>query len=300
MEPWYVARKDGAEAVTLYHASAEMLFATLADNSIDLIVTSPPYCMGMEYEKSTSADDFLREHKKIFPEVSRVLKPGGSACWQVGHHVRNGIVTPLDALVYIAAREAPELVLRNRIVWTFGHGLHAPTRFSGRHETIMWFTKGNDYTFNLDDVRVPQKYPGKRHYKGEKKGKFSGNPLGKNPSDVWDIPNVKARHVEKTSHPCQFPIALPRRLIRALTKFGDIVFDPYLGSGSSGVAAVLEGRRFIGNDITSKYLQIARRRIVAAVKGDALVRSDAPPREPKPREAVAKMPAEFKLARSRG
>jgi adenine-specific DNA-methyltransferase len=297
IEPWHVSKSEKKEAAQLFKCSAEFLLATLSDNSVDLIITSPPYCMGMEYEKSTSADDFLRDHKKIFPEIERVLKKGGSVCWQVGHHVDRGVVTPLDALVYIAAQEAPKLVLRNRIVWTFGHGLHSPTRFSGRHETILWFTKGEGYTFKLDRVRVPQKYPGKRHYKGDKKGKFSGNPLGKNQSDVWDIPNVKAKHVEKTGHPCQFPVAIPQRLILALTKRNALVMDPYMGSGSTAVAAMLEKRRFLGGDIKEKYLKIAKHRIAAALAGKAIVRADLPPRIPQKNEAVSKLPAHFKKAR---
>ena len=80
-----------------------------------------------------------------------------------------------------------KLFLRNRIIWTFGHGLNSDCRFSGRHEVILWFTKGKDYTFNLDSVRVHQKYPGKKSYKGKNTGKFSGNNIGKHPYDVWDI-----------------------------------------------------------------------------------------------------------------
>lgn len=111
--------------------------------------------------------------------------------------VVNANVIPLDFLVYEIFTSKNDnfkhpLILRNRIIWTFGHGLNSTQRFSGRHETILWFTKGHDYEFNLDSVRIPQKYPGKRFYKGEHKGELSGNPLGKNPSDVWDIPNVKA------------------------------------------------------------------------------------------------------------
>jgi adenine-specific DNA-methyltransferase len=88
------------------------------------------------------------------------------------------------------------LKLRNRIVWTFGHGLHCQKRFSGRHETILWFTKSDDYKFKLDPVRVPSKYPFKKYFKGPNKGRISSNPLGKNPADVWDIPNVKANRAE--------------------------------------------------------------------------------------------------------
>src|ERR1043166_696867 len=306
VEPWYVAKKGQKSVAQLFHTSAEVLLAAQPDNSIDLIVTSPPYCMGMEYDKYTTTDDFLREHRAILPEVARVLKPGGSACWQVGHHVKEGVVTPLDILVYIAAQDVPELVLRNRIVWTFGHGLHAPNRFSGRHETVMWFSKGANYTFNLDDVRVPQKYPGKRHYKGDKKGQFSGNPLGKNPSDVWrfaeegdvwDIPNVKARHIEKTQHPCQFPVALVRRIVLALSNPNDLVLDPYMGSGSSAAAALLEERRFTGCDLEGRYLRIAAKRLEAALAGKLTVRRDTPPQQPVKSQAVAVLPARWRSLR---
>ena len=107
---------------------------------------------------------------------------------------------------------------------------------------MLWFTKTDSYTFNLDSVRVPSKYPGKTNYKpGKHYGLPSGNPLGKNPSDIWkivqrdwesalwNIPNVKANHPEKTIHPCQFPIELVERCVLALTNKGDRVLDPFSG-----------------------------------------------------------------------
>jgi adenine-specific DNA-methyltransferase len=127
----------------------------------------------------------------------RLLHPRGSICWQVGNHVDDGEVVPLDIVLYPIFKEHG-LKLRNRIVWHFEHGLHCTKRLSGRYETILWFTKSNDYTFNLDPIRVPSKYPGKKHFKGPRAGQLSGNPLGKNPSDVWIFPNVKNNHVEKT------------------------------------------------------------------------------------------------------
>jgi adenine-specific DNA-methyltransferase len=250
--------------------------------------------MGKEYEKSLNVADFISAHEALAPLLVRCLRSGGSLCWQIGHHVRNSVVIPLDALVYPIFAAENKLSLRNRIVWTFGHGVHASNRFSGRHETILWFTKGADYHFNLNAVRVPQKYPGKRHYKGPKKGEFSGNPHGKNPSDVWEIPNVKSRHVEKTGHPCQFPVALVQRLIRALSERGDVVMDPFMGSGTSAVAAALEGRRFIGCEIQPKYLEIARFRAQQAANGVAQYRPlERPIYIPDDREAVARRPAHF-------
>ncbi len=182
-----------------------------------LIVTSPPYNMGKVYETPRDPAKYFQSVLPIACELVRLMAPTGSLCWQVGNYVAKGELYPLDIFYYDMFKKLG-LKLRNRIVWYFAHGLHAKTRLSGRYEVILWFTKGDDYTFNLDNVRTPAKYPGKRHYKGAKQGQPSGNPLGKNPSDVWpvvaqdwengiwDIPNVKANHPEKTEHPCQYPI----------------------------------------------------------------------------------------------
>ncbi len=233
---------------------------TLKGGSMNLIVTSPPYNLGKEYEKRTSLDIYIESQAAAIAEAVRLLHPSGSICWQVGNHVDDGEVFPLDVILYRIFKDHG-LKLRNRIIWTFGHGLHCQKRFSGRHETILWFTKNNEYTFNLDPVRIPSKYPDKKHFKGPNKGQMSGNPLGKNPSDVWDIPNVKSNHVEKTAHPCQFPIGLVERLFVSLTNLGDYVLDPYLGVGSSAIAALKNGRNAYGCDITSEYIDIALERV---------------------------------------
>jgi len=202
----------------------------------------------------------------IISELVRILRPGGSICWQVGNGVRRGEVIPLDALYYPIFK-SNGLSLRNRIVWSFGHGLHAQRRFSGRHETILWFTKGDEYVFNLDSVRVPAKYPKKKHYKGPNKGRLSGNPLGKNPGDVWEIINIKALHPEKTDHPCQFPVALVDRLIKSLSNPGDIVVDPFLGSGTTLIAASINGRKGVGIEISQKYIKISKQRMKDFIRG---------------------------------
>lgn len=289
--------------ITLYNGDSLKLLKQIPSESVDIIITSPPYCIGKEYEDpQNDIESFKSEHKRIFPDIYRVLKPGGSICWQVGYHINDASVFPLDFFVYDIFIEGSKekeypLLLRNRIIWTFGHGLNSSKRFSGRHETILWFTKGKNNNFDLDSIRVPQKYPGKRSYKGPNKGELSGNILGKNPSDVWDIPNVKAQHLEKTEHPCQFPVAIPRRLIKALAPVNGLVLDPYSGSGTSGVAAVLENRRFVGAEILPQYYDIAIERINAAERGEAKVREDAPVAEPNLNSSVAKLPEEFAKAR---
>jgi adenine-specific DNA-methyltransferase len=232
----------------------------LPDGMMHLIVTSPPYNIGKRYERRSPLDAYIQDQAQVIAECVRLLSPRGSLCWQVGNHVDNGEVVPLDIRLYPFFKELG-LKLRNRIIWHFEHGLHCSQRFSGRYETILWFTKGDDYTFNLDPVRVPSKYPNKRHFKGPRAGQLSGNPLGKNPSDVWVIPNVKHNHVEKTIHPCQFPVELIDRLVLSMTDEGDNVFDPYMGVGSSIIAAIKNGRTGYGCDIDEEYVDVAWERV---------------------------------------
>lgn len=243
----------------------------LKSRSVKLIVTSPPYNIGKVYEARSPLESYIQAQAKSIAECVRLLHPKGSICWQVGNHVQDGEIFPLDIVLYPIFREHG-LKLRNRIVWHFEHGLHCSKRLSGRYETILWFTKGDDYTFNLDPIRVPSKYPSKKYFKGPKAGQLSCNPLGKNPSDVWIFPNVKNNHVEKTIHPCQFPVELVERLVLALTSEGDAVFDPYMGVGSTIVAALKHGRVGYGCDIVPEYVDIAWSRVSALQAGQLRTR----------------------------
>ena len=287
----------------LFFGDCMRLLSKISDESVSLVLTSPPYCMKKAYEDSKADIKFFKmQNRKVLKQSVRVLKRGGSLCWQVGYHVKNSSIIPLDYLIYQLVedinKDKPEeekMVLRNRIIWSFGHGLNADKRMSGRHEVILWFTKGNDYCFDLDAIRVPQKYPGKKFPKGHpKEGTYSGNPLGKNPTDVWEIPNVKGKHPEKEDHPCQFPMAIPLRLIKALTKEGDIVVDPFMGSGTTGAACELTDRCFFGADIHEEYLTIAARRIIEAKSGELRYRPDVPVVEPNIKDPVAQKPKSFK------
>ena len=234
--------------------------STFPSDSMKLIVTSPPYNIGKSYESRSPLAEYVKAQAKVIAECVRLLSPTGSLCWQVGNHVHKGEIFPLDMILYPVFQEHG-LKLRNRIMWHFEHGLHCSKRLSGRHETILWLTKGDDYTFQLDPIRVPSKYPGKKYFKGPKVGQLSCNPLGKNPGDVWIFPNVKSNHVEKTSHPCQFPIELVERLVLSLTEPGDAVFDPYMGVGSSVVAALKHERKGYGCDVVQEFVNIAWDRV---------------------------------------
>jgi adenine-specific DNA-methyltransferase len=267
--------------VTLFHGDCLDLLRQIPSNSAQLVITSPPYNVGKAYEKRKSIEKYVELQREVIAESVRVTCQGGSICWQVGHHV-NGYqqVIPLDLLLNPIFQEhaGPNGIrLRNRIIWHFEHGLHCKHRFSGRHETILWYTKGEKYSFNLDYVRVPQKYPGKRAHKGPKRGQYTGHPLGKNPGDVWIFPNVKSNHIEKTEHPCQFPVELPERLILALTNPGDLVVDPFIGVGTTAVAAILNGRNVAGSDVILKYVEVARKRIIDAARGNLRYRRSNTP-----------------------
>jgi adenine-specific DNA-methyltransferase len=307
--------EDRREVTDRYTKSADIVFALgdsreilsqCPDGFASLIITSPPYNIGKEYESQTRLDHYLGQLEPILNELVRVLSPQGSLCWQVGNYVDNSEVFPLDIYFYPLFKKLG-LRLRNRIIWTFEHGLHCSVRFSGRYETLLWFTKTDDYTFNLDAVRVPSKYPGKTNFRpGPKYGLPSGNPLGKNPSDVWklmvkewetglwSIPNVKANHPEKTIHPCQFPIELVERCVLSLTSEGDWVLDPFSGVGSALLAAVRHNRRAMGCERESKYIDEAKRRMNMLFSGQLPYRPlGKPVYQPTGREKVSQIPQQW-------
>lgn len=293
-------------SIVVYPGDAAEFVKQIPGDSIALIITSPPYNLGKDYETRVSIEQYLAGQEALIQELVRVLRWDGSICWQVGNYVQDGEVFPLD-IYYYGIFKRLGLYLRNRIIWHFGHGLHASKRFSGRYETLLWFTKGKQYIFNLDPVRVPSKYPGKRHYKGPNIGKPSGNPNGKNPSDVWslllqeweealwDIPNVKSNHPEKTIHPCQFPVELVERCVLALTNEDDWVLDPYAGVGTSLIGAVAHNRHAAGSERDRTYLKIAHERLQAYFRGDLKLRPmGRPVHQPSGREKIVQVPQEWR------
>lgn len=278
----------------VFAMDVEQLLDSLPEKPIfDLVVTSPPYNIGKEYEKKTDLKKYIEWQERIIRKIYVRLKDAGSICWQVGNYVDNGTIIPLD-FEFAPIFKNLDMQLRNRIIWHFGHGLHSKKRFSGRYEVVLWYTKTDQYTFNLDPVRIPSKYPGKRSFKGPHKGELSGNPLGKNPEDVWDIPNVKSNHVEKTSHPCQFPVGLIERLVLAMTNQGELVFDPFAGVSSSGVAAIIHGRRFWGCEVVDEYVKISCERLQQSIEGSVKYRPFDKPIYDAKQSNLSKAPEEWK------
>ena len=213
--------------------------AELRNERMKLIVTSPPYNLGKEYlnreHRSTLTS---KSQERVIRECVRLLHPKGSICWQVGNYVENEQIIPLDTIRYPDVR-AQGLVTP---LWeSFGISATAFIAPSGSRADTRPLTGGRR---SMITNRISTRYgcrqniPAKNISIGPNIGKLSGNPKGMNPSDVWTFPNVKSNHPEKTIHPCQFPVELVERLVVSMTDEGDAVFDPYMGVGSSSIAAL--------------------------------------------------------------
>jgi adenine-specific DNA-methyltransferase len=311
-----MARTKKSQMISLAESAivqgdALALLDRVPDESVKLILTSPPYNIGKSYERGmfSSLDQYSEWMRELVEKLMKKVRPDGSICWQVGNHVADGALTPLDMLFFPMFAEHG-CKLRNRIVWTFNFGLHAQRRFSGRYETLLWFSRSDNYTFNLDPIRVEQLYPGKRHSKskGDRAGRPSGNPEGKNPSDfwtfdpdgafvttpVWDIPNVKANHLEKAGHPCQFPSELADRCVLAMSNEGDVILDPFVGTGTSVICAEGRGRIGVGFELDNAHADMAEQRLKKFRNGELPLRlAGKAPVAPNLADKVARRPIEW-------
>lgn len=237
----------------------------IPDDSAALIITSPPYNIGKSYGNSPSSDSmrhlfYIGWLYQIISECSRILKPGGTLILQVGAtRDETQTLIPIDSLLIDPAKKAG-LGFISRIAWVIPHGLTPKRRLAERYETAMVFSKGEQTTFNPSAARIPQKQPGKRAFKGPNKGKLSGHPLGAHPTNVWNIPAIGHNNPEQTDHPAQFPLELAKRAIMLYSMPGDIVIDPFSGSGTTHAACIQTGRTFSGADLYYEDTRSARLR----------------------------------------
>lgn len=226
----------------------------------DLIVTSPPYNIGKEYEKNLPIDEYIKWTKEWVNAVYSVTKPEGAFLFNLGYvsYSSKAKAIPLPYLIW----NVVPFFLIQEIVWNYGAGVAGRKFLSPRNEKWLWYVKDeHQYTFNLDDIRDPDvKYP-----KQKKNGKLRCNTLGKNPSDVWQIAKVTSgtdrSSPERTSHPAQFPTDLIDRVIKGFSNPGDLILDPFMGSGSTAVSAIKNGRKSVGFEIREDYCEIIARRI---------------------------------------
>lgn len=250
--------------VALYRGDCLDFLRRIPDGCVDLTVTSPPYNIGKEYEEPLDLPHYLDWCAAWVREVHRVTKPGGAFWLNLGYLEVDGRGRAVP-IPYLLWDRVPFFLLQE-VVWQYGAGVASRLAFSPRNEKFLWYVRDPErYTFNLDAVRDPDvKYPNQK-----KNGKLKCNPLGKNPGDVWYFPKVTSgtnrASKERTPHPAQFPIAVIDRIIKACSNPGDVVLDPFMGSGSTAEAAIANDRRCIGFELRADYIDIAAQRLRSAL-----------------------------------
>jgi len=242
----------------LYNADNSDVLKELSNNNIkvDLTVTSPPYNIGKEYEKNMDIKDYIEWCKKWIGSVYNVSNDNGSFWLNVGYlNVENiGKAVPISYLLW----DKTDFYLMQEIVWKYGAGVTAKNFFAPRNEKFLFYIKNkNNYIFNLDTVRDKNvKYPNQK-----KNGKLRCNPLGKNPTDVWEFPKVTSgknrSSKERTAHPAQYPLSVIDRIIKVSSNKNNIVLDPFSGSGTTGIAAHGNYRIYIGIEINKDYCDLS-------------------------------------------
>ncbi|MFK0183507.1 DNA-methyltransferase [Streptomyces rubiginosohelvolus] len=249
-----------ASDTLLYHGDSLDLLKSIPSQIFDLTVTSPPYNIGKEYENVLTVDGYVSWCEAWMTHVHEVTREGGAFWLNVGYIPvpGQGKAVPIPYLLW---NKSPFYMIQE-VVWNYGAGVASRKSFSPRNEKFLWYVRDpENYYFDLDSVRDPNvKYPNQK-----KNGKLKCNPLGKNPTDVWQFPKVtsgaKRSSVERTAHPAQFPVAVIERIIKACSPSDGLVFDPFLGSGTTAVVARAQGRCSVGIEMREGYLDIAASRL---------------------------------------
>ena len=230
---------------------AAAVLSMLPDDSVDLVHTSPPYNIDKPYESSPSDRNSIEEYRAflrlVIGEMKRVVRPGGSVFWQTGYTQEEGEsreIIPIDLMSYEIFREAPgPFSLWDRIIWRYWGGHAFTKKFTNKHETIMWYVKpGAEPKFSADAVRERPKEYDKRN-----------NFWGRNPGNVWEVDRVAFGATEQTSHIAVFPEEITERIARACSEPGDLILDPFAGSGTVPKVARSLGRRWLGVEISPVY-----------------------------------------------
>jgi len=227
-----------------------------SDFKLDLTVTSPPYNIGKEYESNLTVDNYIKWSSEWIQSVYNITKDNGSFWLNVGYLKIDGKgkAIPITYLLW----DKIKFYLMQEVVWKYGAGVTAKKFFAPRNEKFLFYIKNEkDYVFNLDEVRDKNvKYPNQK-----KNGKLRCNPLGKNPTDVWDFPKVTSgknrSSKERTAHPAQYPLSIIDRVIKVSSNSGDVIFDPFSGSGTTGIASHGNYRIYIGTEIDKNYCDLS-------------------------------------------
>lgn len=248
------------EHCLLYCADCLDYLPHLSADCVDLTVTSPPYNIGKEYETVRPLDEYLNWSENWIEQIYRVTQPQGAFWLNLGYMPLPGRAKAMP-IAYLLWNHIPFHLIQE-VVWNYSAGVTGRRFFAPRNEKFLWYVKdAAHYTFNLDAVRDPNvKYPNQK-----KNGKIRVNPNGKNPGDVWQFKKVTSGHQrssrERTPHPAQFPLEVIQRVVRASSNMHELVLDPFMGSGTTAIAALELGRLVLGFEIRQDYCDIAVERI---------------------------------------
>ena len=252
---------------TIFNQSSEDM-SVIPDKSVATMVTSPPYNIGISYgntwkngvkveSKGKKYSDQKEEQeyremlRKVIEETKRVLKDDGQIFFNIKNRYNDGVITP----PFWIMEYFQDMYLKNIIIWNFDWGGSTNKRFCSRYEYVFWFTKKKDkYTFNLEDVKIPALNYRPDRYKSQLK----------NPTDVWKISLVSGNSPERTEHPAQYPEELIERIIKVSTNPGDLVLDPFMGSGTTAAVAKKLGRNYIDLEQNPLYCAWAEMRLERA------------------------------------
>jgi len=238
----------------VYNCDCLEAMKKLPEKLINLTVTSPPYNIGKEYEKILSLKEYLNWCEKWISQVYHITVADGAFWLNLGYLSIPGRAKAVP-IPYLLWDKIPFFLIQE-VVWNYGAGVAGKKFLSPRNEKFLWYAKDeNNYVFNLDDIRDPNvEYPNQR-----KNGKLRCNTIGKNPSDVWQIAKVTSgknrASPERSPHPAQFPRDLVDRIIKGFSNEGDLILDPFIGSGTTAEAALIHNRYVIGFEINENYCE---------------------------------------------
>lgn len=231
--------------IDIFNGDALELFHQIQDESIDLIITDPPYNLGKNYgnnHDSKAFDDYILFTKSWLSQAKRVLKPTGTIYVFMGVRFISYLYTILE--------QDLGFLFNSWVVWHYTQGIGKTKGFSPRHDDILVFNKSKEFIFNLDDIRVPQKYYRARN-----------NMRGANPSDVWQFSHVHYCNANRQNHPTQKPEGLIERMVLASSNEGDLILDPFAGSGTTLRVCQQLNRNAVGFELNPEYVELTKNRL---------------------------------------